>query len=205
MENIIKETIKNLRENNMNGYYCESREELYILLEEFFKDGLTVGCGDSITLEELGVFQWLRKKDVKFYDKFEKSLTSEDRRKIYLKNFTSDVFITGSNAISSKGEIINIDGNGSRVAPMIYGPKKVIVVVGENKITEDYFGAIKRAREIAAPLDAKRLDKNTPCKFTGKCSDCKSPERICNFFVTIAHEFDRDRIHVLILNENLGY
>jgi hypothetical protein len=101
--------------------------------------------------------------------------------------------------------LFNIDGNGSRVAPMIYGPEQVIVVVGVNKITESLESAISRVRQAAAPLDAKRLGKDTPCAKLGYCVDCSHPQRICNCFVLIARQFIKRRINVIIINETLGY
>ncbi|MDR1770674.1 MAG: lactate utilization protein [Hungatella sp.] len=197
--------IKHLQRNNMAGYLVQDKNELLELLRKLIADGMTVGCGDSVTLEQTGVFEDLRNRDVDFLDKFDPSLTREEKRKIYLRNFSADTFITGANAITMDGKIFNIDGNGSRVAPMLYGPEQVIVVAGANKITKDAEAAIKRTRQIAAPLDAKRLNKSTPCTSLGRCIDCGHRERICNDFVLIAGQFVKDRIKVIIVNEELGY
>jgi hypothetical protein len=174
-------------------------------LSKLIKRGETVGCGDSVTLEETGVFEYLRSGDYIFYDKHQQNLTSEDKRALYLKNFEADTFITGTNAITEDGELFNIDGNGSRVAPMIYGPRQVIVVVGTNKITENAEEAIVRTRQIAAPLDAKRLGKDTPCTKLGKCIDCSHQQRICNDFVLITGQLIKDRIKVVIIEGNFGF
>lgn len=205
MSERIKKTIKNFQRNNMNGYHVKDKEELIKLLDEIIRNNATVGCGDSVTLEQLEVFEYLRNRQLEFYDKHEKGLTSKDKQVLYIKNFSADVFITGTNAVTENGELINIDGNGSRVAPMIYGPKKVIIVVSENKIMSNVTEGMQRARQIAAPLDAKRLGKATPCVKTGKCYDCKSKDRICNDFVVIARQFDPDRIHVIIVESEYGY
>jgi Uncharacterised ACR, YkgG family COG1556. len=189
----------------MKGYFVNTREELLLLLKELIPSGSSVGCGDSVTLEETGIFHFLRKEDYIFYDKFADGLSKEQKRAIYLKNFSVDTFISSANAVTVDGKIFNIDGNGSRVAPMLYGPNQVILVIGINKITEDLDSAIKRARQIAAPLDAKRLGKNTPCTSLDRCIDCKHKERFCNDFVLITGQFTRDRIKVIILNENIGY
>lgn len=201
----IERTLRNLQQNNMNGYYVKDKEELIKQLEELILDNNTVGCGDSVTLEQLEVFNYLRNRDIEFYDKHKSGLSSDEKREIYIKNFSADVFITGTNAITENGEIINIDGNGSRVAPMIYGPKKVVIVVGSNKITPNSTEGMLRVRQVAAPLDAKRLEKVTPCVKTGKCYDCKSKDRICNNFVVIARQFDPKRIHVIIVEGKYGY
>ncbi len=205
MDERIKKTMKALRDNNIGGYYAEDKNKLLELISEFIKVGSIIGSGDSVTLEQTGVFEYLRKADYVFLDKHKKGLSSEEKREIYLKNFSADTFITGTNAITMNGELFNIDGNGSRVAPMIYGPKQVIVVVGKNKITKDVKEAIYRTRQIAAPLDAKRLHKNTPCVKLGYCIDCKNLDRICNDFVLISRQFIKNRIKVIIVDEVLGY
>lgn len=205
MDERIKEAINNLQRNNMAGFYIESRQELRSLLSSLLAEGEKIGCGDSITLEETGVFEYLRNGKYIFYDKHQQSLTSEDKRKLYLNNFDADTFITGTNAVTMDGKLFNIDGNGSRVAPMIYGPRQVIVVVGINKLVDTVEDAIQRTRQIAAPLDAKRLNKNTPCVKLGRCIDCKHEQRICNDFVLIARQFSKDRIKVIFINGDYGY
>lgn len=205
MDKRIEQTLKNLKRNHMTGYFLERREQLLPLMQSLIPEGQAVGCGDSVTLEDLGVFDFLRSGKYLFYDKFKPGLTREERHELYGKNFSADTFVTGTNALTIGGELVNIDGNESRVAPMIYGPKQVIVVVGINKITENLEEAMKRARNIAAPLDAKRLKKGTPCETLGKCVDCHHPQRICNDFVVIAGQFNEERIKVVIMNEALGF
>ena len=201
----VGEVINNLNKNKMAGYYVDQQGLLISLLDELIKDGETVGCGDSVTLDQLGVFDHLRIRDIHFLDKFQPSLTGKDKRELYLQNFRADTFIAGVNAITKKGELFNIDGNGSRVAPMLYGPAQVIVVAGVNKITDNLDEAIKRTRQIAAPLDAKRLGKSTPCAALGRCIDCSHKERFCNDFVLITGQFIKDRIKVIIVDQSLGY
>lgn len=156
--------LKNLKANHMSGYYVKDKAELLTLLEELLPKEITIGSGDSVTLEVTGVFDFLRRGNYHFYDKHDSLLTKEEKRRLYIHNFDADVFITSSNAVTKSGKIFNIDGNGSRVAPIIYGPKKVIIVIGKNKIVPTVEDAIRRTREIAAPNDAKRLKKtNTLC------------------------------------------
>jgi len=205
MDTLIETTIKSLQRNNMAGYFINDKSQLITLLKNLIPERAMVGSGDSVTLEQLGVFEFLRKGNYLFNDKFQPGLTSEDKRKLYLKNFYAHTFITGTSAISSDGQIFNIDGNGSRIAPMIYGPEQVIIVVGINKIVENVEMAIKRTRQIAAPLDVLRLERNAPCVKLGKCIDCNHEERICNTFSLIARQFNKDRIKVLIVDEILGY
>jgi len=189
----------------MVGYFVENKEELLQLLASFIIKGEKIGCGDSVTLEETGVFEFIRRGDFIFYDKHQIGLTPEEKRAIYLKNFDTDTFLTGTNAVTLDGKLFNIDGNGSRVAPMLYGPKQVIVIAGINKLTDTVEDAIKRTRQIAAPLDAKRLNKDTPCTKLGKCIDCKHEQRICNDFVLITRQFVRGRIKVILVNQTYGF
>ena len=205
MEQRIEQTIKQLNRNNMAGYFVQDFQELQSLLTQLIPEGSTVGSGDSVTLEQAGVFEFLRNGNYHFLDKFSPTLTREDKRKLYLKNFSTDTFITGTNAVTLDGKLFNIDGNGSRVAPMLYGPDQVIVVVGINKLSDNVEEAIQRTRQIAAPLDAKRLGKETPCASLGRCIDCKHPQRICNDFVLITGQFSKGRIKVIIVNKVLGY
>ena len=205
MHDKVAKTIKALKQNNMSGYFVSNKEELMTLLSGLILKGQTVGCGDSVTLEELGVFDYLRSGYFCFYDKYAPGLTKEEKRRLYLQNFDADTFITGTNAITMDGRLFNIDGNGSRVAPMLYGPRQVIIVVGVNKITPDVEGAIKRARQVAAPLDAVRLGKETPCVRLGRCVDCRHPQRICNDFVLISGQFVKDRIKVILIDMEIGY
>lgn len=205
MDDKINQLITNLHRNNMAGYFVENQHELFKLLETLLKKGEKIGCGDSVTLEETGTFDFLRNGDYEFYDKHQSGLTSQAKREIYLKNFTTDTFVTGVNAITIDGKLFNIDGNGSRVAPILYGPKQVLVISGINKIVNTVEEAVSRARQISAPLDAKRLNKNTPCTKIGKCVDCKHEQRICNDFVLITGQFIKDRIKVILINQSYGF
>lgn len=205
MNEKIENVLLNLKKNNMAGYYADNVVILLDLLSQMIPEGSVIGCGDSITLEETGVFDFLRQGNYNFLDKHNKSLTREEKRRIYLNNFTADTFITGTNAVTLDGKLFNIDGNGSRVAPMLYGPNQVIVVIGVNKLVDNVDAAINRTRQVAAPLDAKRLCKSTPCTALGRCIDCQHQQRICNDFVLITGQFVKDRIKVIIVNDTLGY
>ncbi|GAA0086815.1 lactate utilization protein [Clostridium sp. CTA-7] len=205
IEKQVERTIKNLNSHNMEGYYVKSREELIKKLEELIEEGSIIGVGDSMTLFETGVIDFIRSGKFNFLDKYEENINRVEKREIYIKNFSADTFLCSTNALTESGELYNIDGNGSRVAPMIYGPEQVIIIAGTNKIVKDIEEAERRVRNYAAPIDAKRLNKDTPCTKLGSCVDCKSPNRICNDFVVIRGQFIKGRIKVLILNENLGY
>jgi len=205
MEKRIDRTIKNLNRRNMAGFFVKDKNELIMLLKNLIDDNSTVGVGDSMTLFETGVIDFLRKGDYVFWDKYRDDITSEEKREIYLKNFSATTFMCSTNALTENGELYNIDGNGSRVAPILYGPKQVILVAGINKIVKDIEEAEKRVRNYAAPIDAKRLNKDTPCTTLGYCVDCKSPNRICNDFTIIRGQFIKNRIKVIIVGEQLGY
>lgn len=205
MDKIIERTLENLKKNRMTGYFLEDRAKIFPLLKTLVPEKSTVGYGNSETLESLGVFDFFRKGNYTFYDISGPGITREKRHEYYTLNFSADTFLTGANALTQRGEILNIDGNGNRVAPLIYGPKQVIVVAGVNKIAEDFAGAACRARNIAAPLDAKRLKTGTPCETLGKCVDCRHPHRICNQFVVTAGQLDGNRVKVIIVNEPLGF
>ena len=177
MEEIINNTIRNLNQNNIAGYYVKDIEQLIETVHSFLNEGEIIGCGDSVTLEETKVFEFIRNGNYHFLDKHNQQLTSADKREIYLQNFRAHTFLSGVNAITQEGSLYFIDGNGSRVAPIIYGPEQVILVAGTNKIVSNTEEAIHRIRQISAPLDAKRLGKNTPCvklTFTKLYAVCKA-------------------------------
>jgi len=205
IEKRIEKTITNLNKHNMEGYYVESEVELIEKIRKLIPEGSLVGVGDSITLKETGVLDFLRNEPYNFMDKYKADISTEEKREIYLKNFSSDTFLSGCNAITENGELYNIDGNGSRVAPIIYGPKQVVIVVGINKLVRNLEEAENRVRNYSAPIDAKRLGKDTPCTKLGGCVDCSSPNRICNDFVVIKGQFIKGRIKVIIVNKILGY
>lgn len=201
----VENVINALEKNNMKGIFVQDEKELLQVLLELIEENSVVGVGDSATLQETGVLDFLRTENYNFLDKYKQGITSEEKKQIYIQNFAADTFICSTNALTENGELYNIDGNGSRVAPMIYGPKQVILVTGINKLVRNKEEAEKRVRDYVAPIDAKRLNKDTPCTKLGRCVDCKSPNRICNDFVTITGQFVKDRIKVIIVGKSLGY
>ena len=205
MNNMIPTLIENFKKRRIQCNYFSTSDELLNWLENEIPRDSLIGVGDSLTLDETGVSQFLRLPKFKFLDKYDASLTRSQKDAIYLSNFSSDCFFLGANGISLTGEIVQIDGNGSRVAPMLWGPKKVYIVAGTNKISPTLDEAKQRARQIAGPLDAKRLNKKTPCAYTGICIDCQSPDRICNSFVTLSGQFDPERVTVCLVGEAFGF
>lgn len=204
-EKQIERTVGSLNKNGINGYVVSSKEELLEKIEEIVNAGATVSCGGSMTLEELGVIDYLRMGRYNFLDREKEGLTVEEIGNIYRQAFFADAYFSGTNAITENGELYNVDGNGNRVSAMIFGPKKVIIVVGANKIVKNLEQAIERNRCISAPANAKRLNKNTPCAKVGYCMDCNSEERICCEYTVIKRQRDKNRMHVFIINDNLGY
>jgi hypothetical protein len=205
VEKRVLRTIENLEKNNMKGHFVQDEKEAVNKIDQLIKEGDMVSTGGSMTLFETGVIDFLRNGKYNFLDRYKEGLTPEDIKDIYIKSFAADAYFTSSNAITEEGELYNVDGRGNRVAAMIYGPDKVIVVVGVNKIVRDLDEAIMRNREWAAPANAKRLNRKTPCSEVGYCMDCSSKDRICSEYVTIKRQMDSDRIHVIIVNKELGY
>lgn len=196
----IEETVKNLKSRGFDASCFESGKEAvdYIISQ---LSGETVGFGGSMTLEALGLYERLNENNKVFWHWREKS------EETYKKAADAEVYITSANAIAQTGEIINIDGSGNRVVNTLYGKKRVYIIVGKNKLAEDYDTALWRARNIASPLNARRLNKNTPCvKGELKCYDCKSPDRICKGLVVLWNKMNgTEKAEVIIINEELGY
>lgn len=204
-EEKINRTIEALNKNNMNGYSVKDNEELLEKLKELIKDGDKVAFGGSMSIIETGVLDFLRNGNYELLDRYKEGLTKEEIVDIYKGAFTSDCYIASSNAVTENGELYNVDGNGNRVSAMLYGPEKVILICGINKIVKNVDEAIKRNREYAAPINAKRLNKKTPCAKVGYCMDCKSEDRICNEYTLIRRQNNKERMHVIFLNDDLGY
>ena len=205
-EKKIEKTIKSLQKSNMSAYLVNSKEELIEKINSIVKEGSVVGCGGSMTLFETGVIDLLRSEQYNFLDRYKENLTPEQIEEIYKKSFSADAYFTSTNAITENGELYNVDGRGNRVAAMLYGPDKVIVVAGVNKIVKNIDEAIQRNKSICAPANTRRLGiSNVPCYTTGECMDCSSQNRICCEYTVIKRQRIDNRMHVIFLNETLGY
>lgn len=204
-EQKIKRTMLALEKNNMKGYFVNNKEELLNKIQELVDKDSVVSCGGSMSLFETGVIDFLKNGTYKFLDRYKENLTPQDMKQIYRDTFSADAYFTSTNAITENGELYNVDGNGNRVAAMLYGPDKVIVITGVNKIVKDVDEAINRNKSICAPANAKRIGTKTPCKTTGYCMDCQSPDRICCEYTLIKRQRTSNRIHVIFINENFGY
>ena len=200
----INRTLESLRKNNMESFLINTHEELISKIEELVDADSKVSFGGAMTLFETKVMEHLRSGRYELLDRYKEGLTQKEIKEIFRESFFCDAYFTSTNAITEKGELYNVDGNGNRVAAMLYGPDKVIVIAGINKIVKDINEAIHRVENIAAPANAKRLDKKTPCTVTGKCMNCSSPERICREYTVIRKPVP-NRIFVLLLNKEYGY
>lgn len=198
-------TIENLAKNNMMGFYVQSKEQAVSKVAELMKEGELVSVGGSMTLFETGIIDHLRSGRYSFLDRYMEGLSRTQLEEIFRKSFFADTYLTSTNAITEAGELYNVDGNGNRVAAMIYGPRSVIVVAGINKIVKNVDEAVERVRRIAAPANSTRLDTKTPCIRTGYCVDCKTEGRICCSYTVLGHQRQKDRIKVILIGENLGY
>lgn len=204
-EKKIAKVIENLEKNNMNGYYVKSKKDVIQLIEELISEGQVVGCGGSMTLFECGIIEHLRSGRYEFLDRYREGLSRDDIKKVFRQSFLADAYISSTNALTEDGALYNVDGNGNRVAAMLYGPDKVIVVCGYNKIVKNVDEAIERNKSMSAPANAIRLKKNTPCAKVGYCVECKSDERICCEYTLIRRQVLKGRIHVIIIGEEAGY
>lgn len=200
-ELLAARVIKGLESRNMTGYYASGKDEALKKALEIIRKGSTVTMGGALSVREIGLFDALQSPEYNFIDRDK----IEDKRAAMLMAYDADWFLSSCNAMTDDGILINIDGNSNRVSAIAQGPRQVLFIVGMNKITSDVDSALKRARNVAAPINAKRFDKSTPCCQTGKCMDCKSPDTICCQFLITRYSRHKDRIHVILVNDDLGF
>ena len=196
---LAEHVIKGLQSRNMSGYYAKNKEEALKTALELIPKGSSISMGGCMSAQEIGLVSALKESDYHFIDR-----SKMEPREALLAAYDADIFLASANAMTDDGILVNIDGNSNRVSCIAQGPKKVIFIVSMNKICSDLDSAMKRARNIAAPANAQRFDIKTPCKLTGRCSDCKSPDTICCQFLITRYSRHTDRIHVILVNENLG-
>ena len=198
-ELLANTVIKGLKSRNMSGYYAADKEDALKLALELIPEGSTIAMGGCMSAHEIGLISALEEGNYHYIDR-----DKLDPRAGLLAAYDADVFLTSANAITDAGILVNIDGNANRVSCIAQGPKKVVFIVGMNKVCSDLDSAMKRARNVAAPANAQRFDIKTPCKETGKCFDCKSPDTICCQFLITRYSRHQDRIHVILVNDVLG-
>lgn len=204
-ENQAKSIISALEKRNMNGYFCKTKEECAELVLSLIPESSTIAWGGSETIKQCNIPSALEKSGkYKIYDRA-RYISPEEQKEFYCLAFQSDYFFMSTNAITLDGELINVDGYGNRVASLIFGPEHVIVVAGMNKVVTNVEEGYNRTRNIASPPNTVRLNKNTPCAKLGKCGNCMSDDCICNQIVVTRRSRDKERIHVILVDENLGF
>ncbi len=207
-ENIIKrnkllaqKVIKGLESRNMTGYYAEGKEEALKKALELIPEGSSVAMGGAMSAHEIGLVQAVKNGNYNFIDRDK----AEDKRAAMMESYNADVFLASTNAMTEDGVLINIDGNSNRVSMIAQGPGKVVFIVGMNKVCSDVDAAMKRARNVAAPINAQRFGLQTPCSKTGSCMNCKSPDTICCQILITRYSRHAGRIHVILVNDDLGF
>ncbi len=203
-ETTSKTIIRNLESRNMEGYFFENSKDAVAAILEMMPEGSSVTWGGSETFKETGMFDALKAGNYELIDRTT-ATTDEERRAQYGQMAMSDYFFMSSNAVTMDGELVNIDGNSNRVGLLVHGPRHVMILVGMNKITADVESAVKRIRTYACPANAKRLNRNTPCGIVGRCSECLSPDCMCNNIVITRRSGHTGRIKVFFIAEELGY
>ncbi len=207
-----EKTVQNLKRNRMNVVVVENKEQVLTVLQQLMPEGSSVTHGGSVTLEQCGIPDWLRQQNYQYLDR----TAVADPREVYLTGYGADFFLTSSNAITENGELYNVDGNSNRISAIAYGPQRVIVIAGTNKIVPDLEAAARRVKTVAAPKNAARLHCDTYCAVKGQCvslqkdapqmtDGCQSPGRICRNYLISGPQRDIGRITVILVNENLGY
>ncbi|MDY6827221.1 MAG: lactate utilization protein [Bacillota bacterium] len=204
MTDQINNLLTSFRRRNIPCFYVKNRREAAKWVLSHIQPHSTVGIGGSETINELKIELLLKEKGCTVYWHWH-AKNPEEAAMIRHKAMNADTYLCSSNAISEDGRLVNIDGTGNRVASMVFGPKKVLVVAGINKIAENLDNALQRVKDVACPLNARRLGLNTPCAKTGKCHDCNSPHRMCNVTTIIEGKPSGVDMHVLIVGENIGF
>ncbi|MDP2661855.1 MAG: lactate utilization protein [Dehalococcoidia bacterium] len=212
-EKLGRTVVASLKSHNVDAWYVSGRSEARDMILGMIPESASIGLGDSVTMEQLEVMSTVRAGNYHLFDRYRKNISPPGVQDDGLNKYralTADIFLTGANAITMDGKLVCVDGAGTRVAPMLFGPKKVIVAVGANKIVRTVEDGIRRVQEVAAPMNARRHGfENVPCVKTGVCSDsdCRPPERICYYTVIIdgVADWDKGRISVVLVGEQLGF
>lgn len=194
---------ENLKKRHFEAYYCENKAQALEKAMELIPDGVTIGWGGAMSAQQIGLFDALRNRNVTLLDR-DKAADAQERGALMKRSLMADVFLTGANALSLDGQMVNIDGNGNRVAAIVYGPNSVIVIAGMNKVMDSLERAVDRARTVAAPANAQRFNIATPCKAAGSCHNCTSPDCICNQLLITRHCRPAGRIKFILVGEDLG-
>lgn len=201
----INKLIEALKNKNYDAFYTDTKDKALKLVMDIIPKGATVGLGGSMTVAETGILKALQEGDYTLYNQYKPGLTPDEATEMRAKGLTAEYYVTGTNALTLDGQLINLDGVGNRVSAITYGPKKVIIVVGINKIVNSVEEGVNRVKNYAAVLNSKRLNLDTPCVKTGKCEDCDVPARICNYLLITQRQRVKGRVTVVIVGEELGF
>ena len=196
--------VQNLKNRHFDAYYCKDKASALEKALELIPEGATVGWGGSVSCQQIGLLDAMNSGPYHAIDR-NKCSTAEERDSAMKQALLADVFLSSANAISMDGQMVNIDGNGNRVAAIIYGPESVIVIVGMNKVCDTVEDAFTRAKTVAAPVNNMRFNNENPCKFTGKCAQCKTETCICNQYLVTRHCRPAGRIKFILVGEDLGF
>ena len=195
--------VKNLKSRHFDAWYCEDKAQALEKALELIPRGASVGWGGAMSAEQIGLIDAVRRGDYRAIDR-DTAANREERERLMRECLSADIFLTGANALSLDGQMVNIDGNGNRVGAIVYGPKTVLVIAGMNKVADTLEGAVTRARTVAAPMNKQRFDNQTPCAVTGSCADCKSEGCICNQILITRNCRPAGRIRFILVGDELG-
>ena len=202
-EKLGNTVVEALNKNGFKAQFVANKEQALVTALKLIGKGDSVGMGGSQTVTAIGLEEALKKQGNIVFN--HQGLSKEEAFKVRREELTADVFVAGANAVTLEGELVNVDGSGNRVAAMTFGPGKIIIIAGINKIVEDEEAGRERIKMVAAPLNCIRLQRHTPCVAVGKCMDCHSPERICNVTSIIHRPVAPVEYHIIIVGEPLGY
>lgn len=205
LEIMGQKVVKKLKENNFKAEYINSKEDAIQRTYELIGNSITIGVAGSMTIRDLGIIQKLKDDGKEILDATIPGYSPEENIKIRQRQFSCDCFLCSSNAITMEGILVNTDSTGNRVGAMAFGPKKIVIVAGANKIVKDIDAAINRIELCVAPMNNKRMNRPNPCTETGLCEDCSTETRLCNITTIIKKKPPRSNIHILIVGEELGY
>ena len=204
-QSLANTMIKNFSKRNIEAFYCDNKEEATALAMELMKDGGNVGMGGSETVKEIGLLESIKQcENLHFIDR-SLATTPKEKKAVFLEMMAAEYFLMSSNAITIDGELVNIDGNANRLACLLHGPDKVIVIAGMNKVVEDVDAGLQRIGTHAAPPNAARLNLRTPCGSVGHCTDCQSDDCMCCQVVVTRRSRHEGRIKVILIGEELGF
>lgn len=203
-QRLARKIVNNLQRRHFGAFYCRTTHDILEKVRELIPEGSSVAWGGSMSIRNTGVTRMLKEGNYVVFDRDDVT-TAEDKVRMYRKAFECDFYLASVNAISEDGVLVNIDGNGNRVAAITWGPERVIFVVGMNKVCQDVEAAVKRARSVAAPINMARFDFATPCQKDGSCHNCLSSESICNYISIQRMSHPAGRHIVILTDENVGY